>query len=68
MQAHSFELAEPLAEAGEGGYKRGGLVTQVKEAKQLRFRPLSQVLPPARPLCLTDLILRTCVQRKSYMM
>lgn len=44
VQAHSFELLEPLQDAGEGGYKRGGLVTQVKEPKQLQFRTLAQVL------------------------
>lgn len=40
-QAHSFELQEPIR--GEVAYTRGGLVTQVKEPKQLSFRSLADV-------------------------
>jgi hypothetical protein len=42
-QAHSFELETALEEGADSDYKQGGLVTQVKEAKQLNFRPLSEV-------------------------
>ena len=41
MQAHSFELQDPIR--GEVAYVRGGLVTQVKEPKQLSFRSLADV-------------------------
>lgn len=41
LQAHSFELEEPIK--GEVAYTRGGLVVQVKEPKQLSFRPLADV-------------------------
>lgn len=41
MQAHSFELQDPIR--GEVAYMRGGLVTQVKEPKQLSFRSLADV-------------------------
>jgi hypothetical protein len=41
MQAHSFELQDPIR--GEVAYTRGGLVTQVKEPKQLSFRSLADV-------------------------
>ena len=41
MQAHSFELQDPIR--GEVAYIRGGLVTQVKEPKQLSFRSLADV-------------------------
>lgn len=55
MQAHSFELQEPIS--GDVAYARGGLVTQVKELKQLSFRSLADVrraiveLQHHRPVC-----------------
>lgn len=41
LQAHSFEL--DLDVSSYGTYLRSGIVVQVKESKQLAFKPLAQV-------------------------
>jgi ubiquitin-activating enzyme E1 len=52
VKAHSFELEEPIK--GEVAYTRGGLVVQVKEPKQLSFRPLADALAEPGEFLLSD--------------
>lgn len=54
VKAHSFELETALEEGADSDYKQGGLVTQVKEAKQLNFRPLSEKIEKPGEFLLSD--------------
>lgn len=51
-QAHSFEVA--VDSTSFHPYLRGGLATQVKETKVLKFRPLSEALQVPGDFLLTD--------------
>lgn len=51
-KAHSFELDLDTSAMGE--YERGGIVTQVKEAKSLAFKPLAEALAAPGEFLLSD--------------